>query len=114
MPAIEPCLGVGESTSSMLRTGGGVAVRECLDFERGLDGLLRSRAARTSLFSSSSKASRLMGARDLDGGRSIRPKMGWESDGRGGGRNQAEEGETEAKSATYNGPLDLARAQGKN
>lgn len=56
----------------MLRTGGGgVAVRSPLALGTGLMVLLRSRAASTSLFSSSSKASRLIGALDRAGGRSI-------------------------------------------
>jgi hypothetical protein len=63
IPAIEPCLGIGESISSILRIcGGGVAVRPGALLEAGLDVLLLpSSAAITSRRSSSSAASRLRG-----------------------------------------------------
>jgi len=61
MPAMEPCLDVAAPTSSILRKGGGVAFLPAR--ESGLCERFRSRAARTSLFSSSSDASKLMGTK---------------------------------------------------
>lgn len=59
-PAAEPRLEEEPPASSIFRKGGGVAFREGLDLDMGLEGRLRSIEARTSLLSSSSDSARLL------------------------------------------------------